>query len=60
MDHHSRDLIDKLLQLNPYERLGYASYAELKMHPFFDGVDFDKLNNREIDLPQPKRFSSNS
>ena len=51
LDNHSRDIIDKLLKLNPYERLGYASYADLKMHPFFDGIDFEKLNNREVDLP---------
>jgi hypothetical protein len=60
MDKNARDLIDKLLKPNPYERIGYSSYAELKMHPFFDGIDFDKLNKREVDIPQPKRFSSGS
>lgn len=41
MNVHAKDLIDKLMKLNPFERLGYASYADLKMHPFFDGIDFD-------------------
>jgi 3-phosphoinositide dependent protein kinase-1 len=45
----ANDLIKKLLQKNPYERLGagrYGSsndYIALKCHPFFNGVDFDKV-----------------
>jgi len=41
------DLIDKLLVLNPIERLGYGppdhnmDFTGLKNHKFFDGLDFD-------------------
>ena len=43
------DLIDKLLTLNPLERLGYGppgsdnDYDALKNHSFFKGVDFAKI-----------------
>ena len=41
------DLIDKLFQMNPKERLGAednGGYALLKSHPWFDGIDFDTIN----------------
>ncbi|KAH3744034.1 AGC/PDK1 protein kinase [Pelomyxa schiedti] len=37
------DLIDKLLVVNPTERLGYRGYDELKSHPFFAGLSFQGL-----------------
>jgi 3-phosphoinositide dependent protein kinase-1 len=42
----ARDFVDKLLRLKPDERLGAGpgGYAELKTHPFFNGINFDKLN----------------
>lgn len=42
----ARDLVDNLLRLAPEERLGARAggYAELKQHPFFNGIDFCKLN----------------
>lgn len=59
MDSNAKDLINKLLKLNPFERLGYANYGDLKSHPFFEGIDFEKLNNREVELPSPKRVINN-
>jgi hypothetical protein len=33
------------------ERLGYSSMQELREHPFFKDVDFEKLDKQEIDIP---------
>eukprot|EP00818_Percolomonas_sp_WS_P002271 CAMPEP_0117450900 /NCGR_PEP_ID=MMETSP0759-20121206/8718_1 /TAXON_ID=63605 /ORGANISM="Percolomonas cosmopolitus, Strain WS" /LENGTH=516 /DNA_ID=CAMNT_0005243459 /DNA_START=471 /DNA_END=2021 /DNA_ORIENTATION=+ len=43
----AKDLIDKLLQLKPEQRLGFGAngYEKLKSHPFFNGVDWDSLNS---------------
>jgi serine/threonine protein kinase len=41
----AQDLIDKLLMIDPKERLGSKSYKELKEHVFFSGIDFDDLQN---------------
>lgn len=49
-----RDLIDKLLRLKPSERLGAGpedsdlSFQALKSHPFFEGIDFEKLSEQEV------------
>ena len=45
----SADLINKLLALNPKDRLGYGpigssnDFAALKNHSFFNDIDFDKI-----------------
>ncbi|KAI0519631.1 hypothetical protein KFK09_007085 [Dendrobium nobile] len=41
----ARDLIDKLLDIEPTKRLGAGpqGYAALKMHPFFRGIDWKNL-----------------
>ena len=40
-----KDLIEKLLQIKPEDRLGAAGtdhdMSVLMKHPFFDGIDFD-------------------
>ena len=36
-----RDLIDKLIVLNPMDRLGASNFAALKNHPFFQGINFN-------------------
>ncbi|KAL0922778.1 hypothetical protein M5K25_006795 [Dendrobium thyrsiflorum] len=41
----ARDLIDKLLDIEPTKRLGAGpqGYGALKMHPFFRGIDWKNL-----------------
>jgi serine/threonine protein kinase len=33
----TKDIIEKLLELNPNQRLGKAGVEEIKAHPFFKG-----------------------
>jgi serine/threonine protein kinase len=47
----ARDLIEKLFVSNPKKRLGYKSSDEVKNHPFFKGVDFDKVLRKEYKPP---------
>jgi len=46
------DFLCKILDKNPYTRLGSGSrdYLELKEHPFFEGVDWNKLLARAIPM----------
>jgi len=37
------DLIDKLLQVNASMRLGFQGASEVKEHPFFAGIDWNKV-----------------
>ena len=41
-------LISNLLLIEPENRLGANSIDELKNHPFFEGVEFDTLWNRNV------------
>jgi hypothetical protein len=51
------NLIDRLMTLNPLQRLGYGAkgsdndYDALKNHSFFKGVDFAKIQNGKIAPP---------
>ena len=47
----ARDLIEKLFVCNPQKRLGYKSSDEVKNHPFFKGIDFDKVLRKEYKPP---------
>ena len=38
-----RDLVDRLLQLDPFERLGHRGAGEIKLHPWFQGLDWTSL-----------------
>lgn len=39
----AQDLVDRLLQHNPLDRLGSGGGHEVKEHLFFDGLDWDSL-----------------
>ncbi len=41
-----KDLVDKLLVIDPEKRLGAQDYVELKSHPFFRGIDFATLHSQ--------------
>ena len=47
-----KDLINKLLILNPLKRLGSANIQELLDHPYFEGVNFIQIKNHlpSVDL----------
>ncbi|CAK75388.1 unnamed protein product (macronuclear) [Paramecium tetraurelia] len=53
MSSQSVDLIKQILQTNPSERLGVKGdgYAELKRHPFFNGIIWDQLSNLKVTSP---------
>ena len=57
----ARDLIDKLLQLQPLKRLGAGKPGtendinSLKNHPYFSGIDWETLHKQpvpEYDIPE--------
>ena len=43
----SKDLIKKLLVVNPKERIGFNSIDDIKNHDFFKNVDFNKVLSKE-------------
>ena len=45
----ARDLLAKLLNRNPLERLGANGSAEIKAHPFFHAIDWRKLLQRKYE-----------
>ena len=47
----AKDLLLKLLNKNPKQRLGVNDKNEIKKHPFFKHIDWNKLYNREIPPP---------
>lgn len=47
----AKDLLVKLLNKNPKQRLGVQDKNEIKKHPFFKGIDWNKLYNRDIQPP---------
>eukprot|EP00347_Sterkiella_histriomuscorum_P006028 403354346 len=56
IDKNARDLIDKLLDFEPYNRLGYRDYNQLKAHPFFSGINFDLLKTKTLQVPDFEKF----
>lgn len=46
----ARDLITRLLTPNPHERLGFNGAEEVRMHPFFEGVQWTRLKDQEAPL----------
>lgn len=43
-------MIDKLLVLDPKRRLG-GDIEDIKMHSFFDGIDWENLQDMEPPIP---------
>lgn len=47
----ARDLIGKLLVVNPAERLGFGGVEEVMRHPWFEGIDWDALYHGRLPVP---------
>lgn len=45
---HAKDLITKLLTKNPKQRLGIKGAQEVKKHPFFKGIDWNKVMAQKV------------
>lgn len=57
MSADSRDLIKRMLVVNPNDRLGSFAEADgdIKAHRFFDTIDWEKLDKKEVEVPfKPK------
>jgi 3-phosphoinositide dependent protein kinase-1 len=57
-----KDLIDKLLKVDPIERLGSAIQDEngidkLKAHPFFEGIDFNSIHTKTVPVSDNLRLT---
>lgn len=49
----SKDIITRLLEHNPFDRLGAGGAHEVKAHPFFDEIDWDSLLRQKAEfVPQ--------
>ena len=46
-----KDLLKKLLNRDPKNRIGVTNKEEIKNHPFFSELDWDKLAKKEIEPP---------
>lgn len=56
------DIIIRLLERNPRKRLGtFVGADEIKRHPFFKEIDFEKVKRKEYPMSEPylkKRFDN--
>jgi len=48
---HARDLLEGLLTKDPAQRLGNNGMHEILIHSFFKGLDWEKIEKREIKPP---------
>ncbi|KAJ7507973.1 hypothetical protein B0H11DRAFT_1969548 [Mycena galericulata] len=49
----ARDFMQSLMTLDPASRLGVNGASEVKAHPFFDGIEWDKVTTTEaVFIPQ--------
>ena len=53
MDGDAKDLINKLLVVEPKKRLGYGKNGvdKIKNHPFFEGINWDDIWNKKVKPP---------
>lgn len=49
-DETTKDLVEKLLQIDPTHRLGatdeHYCYTSIRTHPFFDGIEWDNIHTQ--------------
>lgn len=46
-----KDILTKLLDRNPEKRFGVNGVSEIKIHPFFDSIDWHKLLQQKLEPP---------
>ena len=46
-----KDLIGKLLEKNPKDRLGYHGTKEIKGHPWFKTIQWENILNKKLTAP---------
>ena len=51
MDSNAKDFIEKLLIIDPKERLGSQGSESIKSHPLFEGVDWDLAYEKKLKPP---------
>ena len=56
----AKDLIEKLFVVEPKKRLGFSSANEIKNHPFFKDIDFNKVLNKEYNPPFIPKLESDT
>lgn len=61
MSPDAKDLVGKLCEVDPARRLGNmrGGAGDVKSHPWFKDIDFDKLYRREITGPIMPQLKSN-
>jgi serum/glucocorticoid-regulated kinase 2 len=47
----ARSLLTKLLERDPAKRLGYNGAEEIRNHPFFEDINWQKLLAKEYQMP---------
>uniref|UniRef100_A0A0N5AVM8 Ribosomal protein S6 kinase n=1 Tax=Syphacia muris TaxID=451379 RepID=A0A0N5AVM8_9BILA len=52
------DFINRLLQKSPKDRLGNKGVEEIKNHPFFFGINWEKCEKRMLEPPFKPKISS--
>jgi len=59
MSSYSKDLISRMLMVNPSDRLGsFAGFdSDIKSHPFFEGTDWKGLADKRIKTPFTPKVS---
>lgn len=60
MSEEIKDLLSKLLEKDPKDRIGTeGGVDEIIAHPWFEGFDFEKLLNKELEAPMIPKLSDN-
>jgi serine/threonine protein kinase len=53
------DIVNRLLQRKQELRLGANGIAEIKLHPWFNGIDWVRLSEKQLTSPFMPEFEEN-
>ena len=51
LSNQAKHFISSLLQKNPIDRLGSRGFDEIINHPFFNGIEWEKIRSQSFPLP---------